>query len=276
MAAPIVTFAVFSVIARNRNNGVTLDTAKVFTSLSLFTLLSDPLQSLIMTLVMFMGSVGSFNRIQEFLCIKARIDSRKISHSTELFFKTQRGFMKKKLSISSEAADSEGEKSLVATPNEDNYALSEFDAIVVIDGIFGWDNTKKSLLTNINMAIPREKFTVIVGPVGCGKSTMLKALLGEVPLMGGSIHVSSLEVAFCDQTPWHMNGTIQDSIIGVGELEESWYSTVVHACALIEDFRQLSQGDQTTIGSKGISLSGGQSQRIVSFYLLPCPQRLFC
>jgi ATP-binding cassette subfamily C (CFTR/MRP) protein 1 len=109
---------------------------------------------------------------------------------------------------------------------------------------------------------------MIVGPVGCGKSTLLKALLGEVPLLSGSIIISSLEVAFCDQTPWHMNGTIQESIVGVGKMETTWYSTVLRACALVEDFHQLSKGDQTTIGSNGISLSGGQSQRIVSTPLL--------
>jgi ATP-binding cassette subfamily C (CFTR/MRP) protein 1 len=276
VAAPIVTFAVFSVIARNSNNGVTLDTARVFTSLSLFTLLSDPLQSLIMTLVTFMGAVGSFHRIQEFLCTEARLDSRKGPCDMELLFNIHGGFVKKKVSASTETADSEGERSLVATPHEDYRPLSEYDAVIVIDGVFGWDSTKEPLLKDINMAVPREKFTIVVGPVGCGKSTLLKALLGEVPLLGGSIHVSSLEVAFCDQTPWHMNGTIQESIIGVGKLEDTWYSTVLHACALIEDLRQLSRGDQTTIGSKGISLSGGQSQRIVSFLSPSSSRRIPC
>ena len=248
-------------MARNSNNGTTLDTARVFTSLSLFTLLSDPLQSLIMTLVTFMGSVGSFHRIQEFLSIEAHKDSRKSPPDMELLFHADGGFIKKKLSSSVDTR--EGDKSLVATPKEDYHPLSEFDAVIVIDGLFGWDRTKEPLLQNLNIAIPREKTTMIVGPVGCGKSTLLKALLGEIPLLGGSVLVSSLEVAFCDQTPWHMNGTIQESIIGVGKMDQTWYSTVLRACALFEDLNQLSMGDQTAIGSKGISLSGGQSQRIV-------------
>jgi ATP-binding cassette subfamily C (CFTR/MRP) protein 1 len=254
-------------MARNSNNGVTLDTARVFTSLSLFTLLSDPLQSLIMTLVTFMGSVGSFHRIQEFLSIEPRLDPRKSPSDIESPFHADDGFIKKKLSSSADTGQ-EGNKSFAATPKEEYQPLSDFDAVIVIDGLFSWDESKEPLLQHINMAIPREKFTMIVGPVGCGKSTLLKALLGEVPLLSGSIIISSLEVAFCDQTPWHMNGTIQESIVGVGKMETTWYSTVLRACALVEDFHQLSKGDQTTIGSNGISLSGGQSQRIVSTPLL--------
>jgi ATP-binding cassette subfamily C (CFTR/MRP) protein 1 len=107
------------------------------------------------------------------------------------------------------------------------------------------------------------KVTMLVGPVGCGKSTLLKAVLGELPVMGGSLQVSSLRIAMCDQTAWHVNGTVQESIIGVSAFDQRWYSSVVRSCALDEDLRQFSQGDQTQIGSKGIALSGGQSQRIV-------------
>jgi len=167
-----------------------------------------------------------------------------------------------------ESADSEAEKSLVGTPQEDFRLLSGHDAIVVTDGAFGWDKMDLPLLQEINMTVPREKFTIVVGPVGCGKSTLLKAILGEVPTLQGSIQISFSDIAFCDQTPWHMNGTVQESIIGVSPFEEAWYSTVVYACALNEDFLQLSKGDQTPIGSKGISLSGGQSQRIVRLIIL--------
>ena len=59
LIAPILTFAVVSILAQKSNGTSTLDTAKVFTSLSLFTLLSEPLSSLIMSLSSFMGGVGS-------------------------------------------------------------------------------------------------------------------------------------------------------------------------------------------------------------------------
>ena len=133
------------------------------------------------------------------------------------------------------------------------------------DASFGWDTGMGPLIDSVTFVVPKDKVTMIVGPVGCGKSTLLKAILGEVPMMSGSIQCVSSEAGFCDQTPWHMNGTVQQSIIGCLDMEPVWYQTVLHACALEEDLRTLSLGDLTPIGSKGISLSGGQSQRIVSY-----------
>jgi len=37
---------------------------------------------------------------------------------------------------------------------------------------------------------------------------------------------------------------------------------VIEACALLSDFNQLTAGDQTEVGERGINLSGGQKQRI--------------
>jgi ATP-binding cassette, subfamily C (CFTR/MRP), member 1 len=255
---------VFSVISRNNGSGKSLDTAKLFTSLSLFTLLADPLQSLIMSLATFMGAVGSFQRIQDFLNTDVRVDKRRRPTEVDLLVHQDDQYLRKKTSISEMTGDTRTEKSDPTVTPAEHYLPSSFDAITVRDAEFGWEAEKEPLLQSINMVVPRERFTMMVGPVGCGKSTLVKALLGEIPTLRGSIDVSSVEIAFCDQTPWHMNGTIQQSIIGISALEELWYATVIHACALDEDLRQLSRGDQTPIGSKGISLSGGQSQRIVS------------
>lgn len=143
-------------------------------------------------------------------------------------------------------------------------------AIVIENGMFGWDKDKPSgTLQGISMIVPRGKITMVVGPVGCGKSTLLKAVLGELPVMGGTLQLSSLRIALCDQTAWHVNGTVQQSITGSSAYDLRWYSSVVRSCALDEDLRQLPQGDQTQIGSKGIALSGGQSQRIVSDPISP-------
>lgn len=257
VAAPVLTFAVFSVLSRGTTNS--LDTSRVFTSLSLFTLLSEPLGALIMSLSTFMGAVGSFHRIQEFLMIPRREDARRTPTRMESPSEVE---TPKKLSIS-DGTDLENEKlGTGATSNEETTHTGR-DAIIIRDGNFGWEKGQGPLLHSITLCVPKQKVTMIVGPVGCGKSTLLKAILGEVPIISGSVQVSSIEAGFCDQTPWHMNGTIQESIIGFQELDWVWYKSVICACALAEDFRQLSLGDQTPIGSQGISLSGGQSQRIV-------------
>ncbi|KAK4157426.1 ABC transporter [Chaetomidium leptoderma] len=225
--APVLTFTVFSVRARDSGD-TTLDTARVFTALSLFALLSEPLASLVMALAAFLGGVGSFVRIQQFLESEERADM----HQSE----------------------DESEK-----PKFDNSAP---DAIAVHGGNFGWDPTKEPLLKGITLSIPWQKLTMVVGPVGCGKSTLMQALLGEVPALAGSVRLGSSSIAYCAQDPWHMNGTVRQAIIGCEEVDEKWYDRVVHACALRRDFRELPMGDSSRIGSGGIALSGGQSQRI--------------
>lgn len=161
--------------------------------------------------------------------------------------------------------------------------FSSSTAVLVENGYFGWDKEKQTMgcLQAINLAVPRGKITMVVGPVGCGKSTLIKAILGELPVMGGTVQLSSMRIALCDQTPWHVNGTVQQSIVGASDFDQRWYAAVVRSCALDEDLRQLPQGDQTQIGSKGIALSGGQSQRIVRQPLIapafiPCPMTNSC
>ena len=78
------------------------------------------------------------------------------------------------------------------------------------------------------------------------------------------MQLSTREFAFCDQVPWIRNGTIRENIIGHLEFDATWYNSIVYACALDTDFQQLSDGDMTTVGSKGMKLSGGQRQRVVS------------
>ena len=72
-------------------------------------------------------------------------------------------------------------------------------------------------------------------------------------------------MAYCSQTPWLLNTTIQQNITGLTEqsaVDEQWYRSVVTACALDEDISQFPNGDQSVIGSRGFTLSGGQKQRL--------------
>ncbi|CAG5185712.1 uncharacterized protein ALTATR162_LOCUS11383 [Alternaria atra] len=258
IVSPILAFAVFSIIAQNSEGRETLDTATVFTSLSLFTLLTEPLGSLIMALSSLMGGVGSFKRIQDFLTLAPRDEQRK--------FPSIYGGSTACLSVAgteSEKGSETSQKSRCSIELKEYSALGS-QAIMIENGYFGWDPVRQpsGTLQEIDMIVPRGKITMVVGPVGCGKSTLLKAVLGELPVMGGSLQVSSLRIALCDQSAWHVNGTVQESIIGAAVFDHRWYSSVVRSCALDEDLRQLPQGDQTQIGSKGIALSGGQSQRI--------------
>ncbi|KAJ4116110.1 hypothetical protein NW768_011082 [Fusarium equiseti] len=256
--APILSFMTYSLLAQSEGGKGNLDTNRMFTSLSLFALLQDPLASFVTALSSFMGSVGSFVRIQAFLNSDPRAEDRIIPEDG-----------KTSGSSVSKAATSEQEKGHVSPfskpkmlVDEPLQGLLDGSSVVMKDASFGYDNNEKPVLSNIDVIVPKSKLTLVVGPVGSGKSTLLKAILGEVSIVAGSVHVSNTDVAFCDQTPWHMNGTVRDSIIAFSHLDERWYQKVLEVCALKQDLIQLPKGDLSIIGSKGIVLSGGQSQRV--------------
>ncbi|GAQ10891.1 hypothetical protein ALT_8212 [Aspergillus lentulus] len=253
--APIFALGAFYGIMHSRGNDSAFDMTTAYTSLSLFALLADPLLSLVMALMTFVGSIGSFTRIQEFLEKDDHVDCRlKPLHTS------YESFEPKALVL---VDDSDATLSETASDRSIHRAKSMYhDALTVRNATFAWDVEKEPVLKGLTITIARGSFTMIIGPSGCGKSTLLKAILGEVPCVNGDIRLSSNSVAFCDQTPWHMNATIRESVVAMSSFDKEWYASVVRACALVQDFEQLPRGDETVIGSKGIALSGGQSQRI--------------
>ncbi|KPM36182.1 Multidrug resistance-associated protein 1 [Neonectria ditissima] len=256
--APILTFTTYSLLAQaQEGSGSNLDTNRMFTSLSLFALLTEPLTSFVTSLSSLMGSVGCFVRIQSFLNSDVRVDDRIIQDGS----KCDGSWTSRSSHSAPEKETSPEEEPKLLTDGVHKKSLHG-NAVVVKGGSFGYDTTKTPNLSDINAEVPMGKFTMLVGPVGSGKSTLLKAFLGEVGIMAGSIQISGSEIAYCDQTPWHMNGTVRDSIIAFSPVDERWYQQVLEACALKQDLTQLPRGDLTTIGSKGIVLSGGQSQRV--------------
>lgn len=150
--------------------------------------------------------------------------------------------------------------------------------------------TAAAVLNNLNIRLDKSSITIIAGPIGSGKSTILKAILGELPYQG-EISISTPLMAYCAQTPWLVNESILKNVCGLTEISlinEAWYDSVIHACALDEDLKLFPEGDRTVIGSRGITLSGGQKQRLVSsssshrhlaanptIFLGTCSSRLF-
>lgn len=111
------------------------------------------------------------------------------------------------------------------------------------------------------------QLVILVGPVGCGKSTFLKGLAGDTPVLEGELFVKYPDLAYCEDTPWLSNSSIRSNIVGEhssSTFDPDWYRTVVSACALDFDLEKMPANDKTLVGSKGSKLSGGQRQRIVS------------
>ncbi|OHE96342.1 hypothetical protein CORC01_08414 [Colletotrichum orchidophilum] len=254
--SPVVTFGAYTAIAQKDHT--TLDSNRIFTSLALLTLVTQPLNELFAHLPNIFASIACFGRIQAFLLspeTSAKSDARSPSSklgSTSSISESQSG----------SSVRQESEKQATTTVTSILDPLVSGNAIEIRNAKFGWKADADPALTDLTLDIPHGKLTMIVGPVASGKSTLLKAILGETPVAEGTISRSSDSIAFCDQVPWLTNETLRRNVTGFSHFEASWYSTVIRACALEEDIATFPDGDQVMVGSKGVTLSGGQKQRV--------------
>lgn len=125
----------------------------------------------------------------------------------------------------------------------------------------------------------------VVGPVGCGKSSLVSALLGEMEKLEGKVYVKvsgvgtpgkgSLanpqvtvdfscgqgSVAYVPQQAWIQNCTLQENVLFGQALDPKRYQRTLEACALLADLEVLPGGDKTEIGEKvpGPLTSPGES-----------------
>ncbi|CAG5117053.1 unnamed protein product, partial [Candidula unifasciata] len=135
-------------------------------------------------------------------------------------------------------------------------------AIRIDNGTFTWDEElPQPTLKNINLDIKPGSLVAVVGTVGCGKSSLLSAIMGEMTKLKGTVTVKS-DMAYVPQEAWIQNKTLRENILFGTEYKPSLYERVLEACALKTDLEILPGGDLTEIGEKGINISGGQKQRV--------------
>ncbi|KAM0462124.1 hypothetical protein ACHAO4_001319 [Trichoderma viride] len=243
MLGPLFTFAVTS---------RALDTTRVFTALSFLVLLTEPLSQIFQYVPFMMASFQCLTRIQNFLEEECCVDFREDASPAQLKYESKEGDEKKSI----------GE---------------DCDAIIqVCDGSFGWEK-EKLVLSNLSFSIAANSLTVVIGPTACGKSTLLKALLGETPIHDGRVLIepTARRIGYCDQTPFLTNASVRDNILGYASFDENRYNEVIEATMLLPDLALLPQGDLTKIGSNGVSLSGGQRQRVSMARALYSDSKLF-
>ncbi|KAL4247277.1 ATP-binding cassette transporter C [Abortiporus biennis] len=98
-------------------------------------------------------------------------------------------------------------------------------------------------------------------------TSLLMALLGEMHYVptGPDSYVNlprSKGVAYHAQESWVLNDTIKNNILFGAPYEEERYNAVIEQCALQRDLELFAAGDETEVGEKGITLSGGQKARV--------------
>lgn len=124
-----------------------------------------------------------------------------------------------------------------------------------------WNKQTTAGLYGVSFEVKDSEFCAIIGQVGSGKSTILQTILHELEIDRGELTVKGV-VSYAAQEPWLFEATVRQNILFTEVYDDDRYKKVVHACALERDLQLLPYGDNTVIGERGISLSGGQRARI--------------
>ncbi|KAI1952946.1 ATP-binding cassette glutathione S-conjugate transporter ycf1 [Ophidiomyces ophidiicola] len=136
------------------------------------------------------------------------------------------------------------------------------ESVRIRDATFTWNRHEgRHVIENIDFSARKGELSCIVGRVGAGKSSLLQALLGDLWKVHGEV-VMRGRVAYVAQQAWVMNASVRENIVFGHRWDPHFYNLTVEACALLDDFQILPDGDQTEVGERGISLSGGQKARL--------------
>ncbi|PSS07360.1 ABC transporter C family member 8 like [Actinidia chinensis var. chinensis] len=199
-----------------------LNTGTIFTVLAVLRSMSEPAKMIPQALCAIIEAKVSLDRIESFL----------LDHELE---------NKKSMAISSRHSDT---------------------CMKIQAGNFIWDpKSAIPTLKNVDLEVRRGQKIAVCGPVGAGKSSLLYAILGEIPKSSGNATVFG-SIAYVSQASWIQSGTIRDNILYGKPMEKTKYEKAVKACALDKDINNFEHGDLTEIGQRGLNMSGGQKQRI--------------
>lgn len=120
-------------------------------------------------------------------------------------------------------------------------------------------------LKNITMDIAASDLVAVVGPVGGGKTTLIHAILKELPPKNGTLKVNGT-ISYASQEPWVFGGSVRQNIIFGQKFDKNKYEEVVRVCALERDFTLFPYGDRTLVGERGEFCTN--SFYFISFYKL--------
>lgn len=190
LISPVVAFAMFQGVTASSSQ--VLDATRLFSALSLIILFTQPLFTIFEAVLDMSAALGAFGRIDKFL--------------VQTPCRARRNVLAPTLTVTPHGQDNETIElqDLRRESTTSSYsAVSGNSEVELQSATISWSGNHP-VLNDISFSIKKGQLALIVGPVASGKSTLLKALLGEVPHVSGCIEVGSERLSWCGQTPWLM------------------------------------------------------------------------
>ncbi|KAH9886265.1 P-loop containing nucleoside triphosphate hydrolase protein [Cubamyces lactineus] len=240
------TYFTYTVIMKRQ-----LTASRVFSSMAVFDMLRNDMFAVFSMVPSLVDAKVSLERIADFLWNSELVDE----------FESKRGFGEEEFGTN---AVPEDRKDVIGIRHA-WFTWSKDSAPSVTPG--GPRKRTFVLCIEDELTFRRGKMNLIIGPTGAGKTSLLMALLGEmhyIPSCPDSYINLPREggVAYAAQESWVQNDTIKNNILFGAPYDEVRYNKVIYQCALRRDLSLFEAGDQTEVGERGITLSGGQKARI--------------
>jgi ATP-binding cassette subfamily B protein len=165
------------------------------------------------------------------------------------------------------------------TNRTDAVALDQIQGRIVFEDVdFTYNHNGTggtAALSGIRLEVAPGKVLGIVGPPGCGKTTLLSLIprlydvsRGGVFLDGKDVRSLQIDdlrsnIAYMPQEPFLFAGTIRENLtFGNPLIKETQLKMITQKAALYDTIRSFPNGFETIVGEKGVILSGGQRQRV--------------
>ncbi|KAI9342571.1 P-loop containing nucleoside triphosphate hydrolase protein [Obelidium mucronatum] len=260
----VITFSVY------RSLGNVVDAATVFSTLSIVNLIKLPIAVAPLILQMVFTSLVSFERLAKFFAAE-ELSDEPLSIETEQELQDGNAIVWNQASF-----EWAGVKSAGVEPIEnDNKALSDTketagsksnETLIANENDIDLKDLAPSTATafrlkGVDLKIKKGSLTIVVGRVGAGKSSLAQAIIGDMIQVDGTAK-SFGRIGYSPQAAWLQNASLRANILFGDTFDEQRYNQVIHCCSLTKDLELLPHGDQSDIGEKGVTLSGGQAARV--------------
>ncbi|KAI7976679.1 hypothetical protein EIK77_009910 [Talaromyces pinophilus] len=194
MCGALVTFAAF-VIRSQVDGSNPLSIAQAFTSLAIISLITSPSLQLLASIPALTAATAAFDRVHGFLICSTK--------------DTRGDYMPKESTPDAAQGDGKSAQTIavgieMSPLNSQKHGLtsslipSEEAILTISEAYIRPAPSSQFQLQNINLTIRPGCFTILTGPVGCGKSVLLKAVMGEISCEKGRIYVHEKGIAYCE------------------------------------------------------------------------------